>query len=165
MYEFFCEWCNHRRQGTDICLLAHNANFDMGMLDAEVQRLGREKRKQREGGTASEGGLILPLLSKDAGIASVVDTLQLFRSKKLWAGSSRGIGGDDGEGERLPRPSSFKQADVFRHVLKRPMSGAHNAMSDCLGLEDILKSDALRNEWRALANTQQKAVIQIQINI
>ena len=25
VYEYFCRWCNERREGRDICLLAHNA--------------------------------------------------------------------------------------------------------------------------------------------
>ena len=161
VYEHFVEWANEKRGGRDVVLMAHNSNFDVGFLDAEVKRLGVE--------LGGGDGLVPPLLSRDAGIVSVVDTLALLRTKKLWAGtgsfarSRGGEGGGEGGREegavkRLPRPTSFKQADVYKHVCFAPMPGAHNAMSDVTGLEAILTSETVRREWREIADGIQKGL-------
>jgi hypothetical protein len=143
VYEYFCRWCNDRRGGREICLLAHNARFDVGMLNGEIQRL-------------SSRGSRIPMLGKDANISSVVDTLVLLRSKSLWSSNAA-----RGREDKLPRPSSFKQADVYDHVIGSPMPGAHNAMGDVLGLEAILGSKAVRGSWIRLAQNLQAPLVVI----
>jgi hypothetical protein len=146
------------------------------MIDAEVQRLGKALRLERQlchHHQEQEQELSLPLLGKDANITSVVDTLQLLKSKKLWVGGSVFGGRMDEDGDaddeemrrrrerRLPKPRSFKQSDLYKHVCNKPMPGAHNAMSDVLGHEDILMSDALRG-WQELGDKLQEG---LQLNV
>lgn len=113
VYEAFCSWCQDRRAGRPAVCVAHNARFDVGMLEGEVKRLGEERRLG--------GDFSVPSLADDAGIESVVDTLAVLRSSKLW--------------KKRGRPTSFKQGDVYEKVMGGPMAGAHNAMGDVLGLE------------------------------
>ena len=115
VYEAFCSWCEDRRGGKPAVLVAHNARFDVGMLEGEIKRLGEKRRRS--------GSFQVPCLADNAGIESVVDTLAVLRSSCLWKGS---------------KPASFKQGDVYEKVVGGPMAGAHNAMGDVLGLEAIL---------------------------
>ena len=112
------------------------------MLNSEINRL----KVNRVGA--------VPSLGTDASISSVVDTLVLLRSRSLWS-SNEARSRED----KLPRPSSFKQADVYGHVMGAPMPGAHNAMGDVLGLEAILGSRAIRGEWIGIAQRMQSPMI------
>ena len=159
VYTSFCKWCKDRAGGKRIVLLAHNAKFDVGILNSEIKRLGTLARQSRPKDERCVAGSSksLPMLGKDAGIASFVDTLMLLRSKSLWSSKSRG-----GETAKLPRPPSFKQADVYQHLIGSPMPAAHNAMGDVIGLEAILCSYAIKDHWIQLAQKIQTPLVVIQ---
>ena len=78
--------------------------------------------------------------------ASSVDTLTLFKDKRLWATS---------------RPSSFKLGDVYHHVFNENITNAHNAVGDVRALERLLLSNQL-SDWKSIANTIQKPFIKIE---
>eukprot|EP00957_Ditylum_brightwellii_P203633 15335536-Ditylum_brightwellii.AAC.1 len=122
--------------------MAHNAAFDINMLQAHVRRLAASYQKL--GKTGKE----LPFLTRDTGIQTSVDTLQMMKTNKLWR-SSRTYS------SALPRPSSFGLSNVYSHILKKPMKTAHNAVGDILGLEEILMSPTL-NCWKSIANQIQE---------
>ncbi|GMH97560.1 hypothetical protein TrST_g6733 [Triparma strigata] len=136
VYDFFCKWCRERGAGRDVVLIAHNARFDLGMLNSEISRLRRK-------GNWSGG---LPSLAHDAKISSVVDTLPLLRTGKLWKMNS------------MARPGSFKQGDLYEFLFDSPMAAAHNAMGDVLGLEAILEGIA---GWKDVAQGMQTALVEI----
>ncbi|GMH70374.1 hypothetical protein TrLO_g11143 [Triparma laevis f. longispina] len=138
VYEFFCKWCRERGAGRDVVMIAHNARFDLGMLNSEISRL-RLKNPDNHGG-------LPPSLARDAKISSVVDTLPLFRTSKLW------------KMNEMKRPTSFKQGDLYAFLFDSPMAAAHNAMGDVLGLEAILEGI---NGWQEIGQSIQTALVEI----
>jgi DNA polymerase III epsilon subunit-like protein len=163
VYNDFVKWCNgllsrsaaaasatsrsnggEEKKKLGICIVAHNAGYDLRMLNAELRRLPSR------------------LLHRDTGISSSLDTLKLLKSKELWAtgsGSSGSSSSFGGARELLPRPNSFRQVDIHAHLLNEPMNAAHNAMGDVLGLEAILECSYVRERWEALATKMTKPIL------
>jgi len=74
---------------------------------------------------------------RDTPIIASVDTLQLFRDKKLWISRDR-------------PPKSFRQEDLYRFVFQKGYDFSHNAVADVLALEELLLAEDLR-AWKQIA--------------
>ena len=125
--------CKSKNQ-KDIILLAHNAPFDLRMLNSEIKRLASAVRKS---GTS---GMKVPLLSRDTGITGSIDTLSLLKSKKLWAGQEKSY----------KYPDSFSLSSLYTHLFGKEIEQSHNALTDVLALEEILLSSELK-DWKEVA--------------
>ena len=113
-------------------LIAHNSAFDLRMLNSEIKRLATTLR--------SDGvdNAKVPLLTRDTPIVATIDTLKLFRDKKLWA-------------SRDHPPTSFRQGDIYEYVFKKRYDFSHNAEADVLALEEILMFEDLI-QWKNWRN-------------
>lgn len=107
----FQDFCSQQANGRHVCFVAHNARFDIAMIESELKRWR----------TADKSAPVLADV-----FASSLDTLTLFREKRSWATS---------------RPSSFRLEDVYSHVFNENITDAHNAVGDIRALERLLLSD------------------------
>ena len=112
-------------------LIAHNSAFDLRMLNSEIKRLAVSRR------SSGQDKAKAPLLTRDTPIIASVDTLQLFRDKKLWISRDR-------------PPKSFRQEDLYRFVFQKGYDFSHNAVADVLALEELLLAEDLR-AWKQIA--------------
>jgi len=133
VYLEFQEFCNQQANGRHVCFVAHNARFDIGMMESELNRWR----------TADNTDYSTPVLADV--FASSIDTLALFKDRRLWATS---------------RPSSFKLGNIYHHVFNENITNAHNAVGDVRALERLLLSNQL-SDWKSIANTIQKPFIKI----
>ena len=121
-FEAFCEKAGKGRQ---LVLVAHNAKFDIRMINGELRRWRHSKQET------------VPMLGDM--FCTSIDTLQLFRDKKWWKAD-------------IEKPSSFSLSNLYSHVFGEPMSDAHNAVGDINALERLLLSEHF-NDWENAANT------------
>jgi len=132
-FEAFLDWLREARidrafrddknqwQLPNVVLLAHNARFDLGFLNAELKRL--------RGNDAT--------FASECDLTSYIDTLKLLREKSLWSRPRKSMIGAAyaEEGERLnlppPPPPSYSQTAIYNHLFAgEGMQGSHNAMGD-----------------------------------
>eukprot|EP01083_Nonionella_stella_P086392 240021_1 len=118
-FQAFCNRCAKSKGLKEAVLIAHNAKFDVQMINAELRRWNSSEHAA----SVSLGDIF----------SSSLDSLSLFREKKWWQSS---IGGK----ENLPRPSSFSLSKLHQYVLKKPITNSHNAVGDIKALESLLLS-------------------------
>lgn len=135
-FVLFCE----ARVGAGLVFVAHNAKFDIRMLNGELRRV-----RQRAHGSG-------PSLS-DTFVTSV-DTLSLFRRKEWW----QTLGGV--RREAPPRPSSFSLGSVYETILKEEMQNSHNAVGDVQAVEKLLSHEHFKG-WESVANEIQNPFIRM----
>jgi len=136
VYLDFQDFCIDRAQGRKIVFVAHNAKFDIRMINGELRRW-----------RFSDDTDSAPILGDL--FASSLDTLQLFRTSKFWSKS-------------LPRPTSFSLGTLHEHVLEESISNSHNAVGDVLALERLLQSDIFQG-WQSLATRIQVPIPNIKV--
>ena len=137
VYLDFQDFCIDRAQGRKIVFVAHNAKFDIRMINGELRRW----RFSDESDSAPVLGDLF---------ASSLDTLQLFRTSKFWSKSS-------------PRPDSFSLGILHEHVLSgESISNSHNAVGDVLALERLLQSDIFQG-WQSLATRIQVPIPNVKV--
>ncbi len=114
----FCEvfsdfdlFCQEKARGRQICLIAHNAKFDIGMLESEL------KRCRKEVGNVKSLHHLFDMS---------LDTIPLFKVKQFW---------------RSRRPKSFALPALHLHVLNESFEDSHNAVGDINALERLLLSE------------------------
>jgi DNA polymerase III epsilon subunit-like protein len=141
----FVRWLDSARRvrnvsiNRNVVILAHNGrSFDFRLLAAEYTRLQRKLNDS----TAAEGSFP-KLWTEHADVDCLVDTLQVFRDRRLW------------DFAHLTPPLSYSMASLHQHILKQGQVGAHNAFADVLALEKMLLSDGVRDHWKQLAEEKQ----------
>ncbi len=140
VYCDFQKFCNERTNGRQLVLVAHNAKFDMGMINGEL------KRWRFAAHTES-----VPTLGDT--FTSSLDTLQLFRHSKMWGSSNP-------SNPVLPRPSSFKLSDLYYYIFNESVVDSHNAVGDIKALERLLLSGQFSG-WKSIANNIQEPFVRI----
>jgi len=136
VYHDFQDFCIDRAQGRSIVFVAHNAKFDIRMINGELRRW-----------RFSDDTDSAPILGDL--FASSLDTLQLFRTSKFWSKS-------------FPRPTSFSLGTLHEHVLEESISNSHNAVGDVLALERLLQSDIFKG-WQSLATRIQVPIPNVKV--
>ena len=136
VYHDFQDFCIDRAQGRSIVFVAHNAKFDIRMINGELRRW-----------RFSDDTDSAPVLGDL--FASSLDTLQLFRTSKFYSKS-------------FPRPTSFSLGTLHEHVLEESISNSHNAVGDVLALERLLQSDIFQG-WQSLATRIQEPIPTIKV--
>lgn len=142
-FEAFCKDRAQAQGKSNIVMIAHNAKFDRGMLDGELRRL----RSNGGGGEVS-----LPL-SVSQVFDSELDTLKLFKDKRMWHSFTRPTG--------LQRPEGFKLGQIYHHVFGEPMTNSHNAVGDIRALDRLLMRRDLFYSWHLIANDIQSPFIKV----
>lgn len=132
VYRKFCEFCVREAGDRPMVLIAHNSAFDMRMLNSEIKRLATSFRSN--GMDTAKA----PLLTRDTPIIASIDTLQLFRDKKLWT-------------FRDHPPTSYRQEDLYKFVFQKGYDCSHNAVADVLALEELLLAEDL-SKWKQIAD-------------
>ena len=125
------------------------------MIAGELERLAA-------GGGGGDKGL------SSLGFSSTLDTVSLLRAvwrREKWRGQNQHQGqqyttapftGASPPPPLGPAPPRFAQGVVYEHLMAREMEGAHSAVGDVSGLEEILNSPPVAPRWRAVAATEQK---------
>jgi DNA polymerase III epsilon subunit-like protein len=140
LYQHFCDFCQRCRiDSRKICLVAHNAAFDVRFLNAEVKRLSLADALAEESVLSPQSTSLPPMLSRDTGITTTVDTLRLFKNANFWSGT-------------LSKPKSFALGDLYQAITQKKLSSAHHAIADVMALEEILTSPHFDNKWRKVAS-------------
>jgi len=132
VYNDFEEFCNKRAKGRQLVFVAHNAKFDIKMINGELRRW-----------RLSEHAESAPVLGEI--FSSSLDTLQLFRGRK-WTSP--------------PRPSSFSLSNLHSHVFNESATNSHNAVGDIKALERLLLSETF-NGWQKAANGIHRPFIKV----
>ena len=132
VYLEFQDFCTQQANGREVCFVAHNAKFDIGMIESELRRWRIVDKAA-------------PVLA-DVFVASL-DTLALFKERRLWTAPN-------------VRPSSFKLGNIYYHVFSENMTNAHNAVGDVRALERLLLSNHFPN-WKSIGNVIQQPFIKI----
>ncbi len=146
VYRDFESFCIEKRNGGNspngrqLVLVAHNAKFDMRMINGEL------KRWRFAAHTES-----VPTLGDT--FTSSLDTLQLFRHAKMW-------GSNNPKNPTLPRPSSFKLSHLYSYIFNEPVIDSHNAVGDIKALERLLLSGKFTG-WKSIANNIQEPFVKI----
>ncbi|KAL9180398.1 hypothetical protein ACHAXT_008368 [Thalassiosira profunda] len=135
VFASFQDFCDERADGRHVVLVAHNAKFDVRMLNGELRRWRHEQ------------AAAVPTLGDV--FSSSVDTLQLFREKKWWGPSSP-----------LSKPSSFSLSELHSHVFNESFSDSHNAVGDIKALERLLLADPF-DGWQSRASKIQQPFIKL----
>ena len=133
VYLDFQDFCNTRSKGKQLVFVAHNAKFDLRMINGELRRwrLGGKETAPTLGNT----------------FTCSVDTLHLFREKKWW--------------RSLARPSSFSLSTLHSHLFGgESFTNIHNAVGDIKGLERLLLADQFEG-WKNTANKIQIPFIKV----
>ena len=134
VYLDFQTFCKERADGREIAFIAHNAKFDIRMINGELRRW----RFSDYADTAPVLGEIF---------ASSFDTLQLFRDRKWWRSDFT----SNGPPESLSRPSSFSLSELHSHIFNESITNSHNAVGDVRALERLLLSKQFVG-WESVAN-------------
>lgn len=137
VYSLFCEFCQKIGDKRHICLVAHNAAFDIRFMNAEIKRLALANSLDAQ--KEDHSSRTPPMLSLDTGIITTVDTLKLFKSSNFWPSS-------------LSKPASYALKDLYEAATSKKLESAHNAVADILALEDILLSPHFKSHWRKMAS-------------
>ena len=150
---------NWQRDPSRQCVfVAHNAQFDLGMIAGELERCGRH---------GDLGGR--------CGFTSVLDTVGLLRSvwrREKWRGDvderhmvpldildeddEQILGRGDVRVAALgPPPPRYSQGVIYKHLFADDMANAHSAVGDVTGLQAILASPPIAPRWRSPATSLQ----------
>jgi DNA polymerase III epsilon subunit-like protein len=138
VYHEFQDFCIQQANGRNVCFVAHNAKFDIGMIESELRRWR----------TVDKSAPVLADI-----FASSLDTISLFRERRLWTTSNV-------VKPRLEQPSSFKLGDIYYHVFNENMDNAHNAVGDVRALERLLLSNHFA-DWKIIGNKMQRPFIKV----
>ena len=143
VFTAFQTFCESKAQGRPVCLVAHNAKFDIRMIESELRRWriadGQDRDKKN---TAPVLGEVFDMS---------LDTLRLFKDPQFWRSTF--------ENPNSPqRPSSFGLADLHRHVINESVENSHNAVGDIIALERLLLSESF-NGWKRVATDIQTPFI------
>ena len=141
-FKDFSEFVSRKAQDRPVCLVAHNAAFDLRMLNAEIKRLAIQARRD------ANNCQIAPSL-KSAGIVTSLDSLGMFKSRKVWPLQSK---------NSMPR--SFGLGNIYVHVHQKKKESMHNAVNDVEALEEILLSPMLEG-WQSIARDLQLPIISL----
>jgi DNA polymerase III epsilon subunit-like protein len=133
-------FCKERANGRSIVFIAHNAKFDVRMINGELRRW-----------RFSDGRS--PMLGET--FTCYIDTLQLFRNGKWWRAKHR-------REPALPRPSSFSLSELHSHVFSESITNSHNAAGDVKALERLLLSRPFIG-WKTTANEIQVPFVRVDI--
>ncbi len=133
VYSDFQTFVKDKSKGRQVVFVAHNAKFDLRMMNGELRRWRLED--------AATAPSLADIFSTS------VDTLALFRERKWW-------GSNFGRETQPPRPSSFSLSALHSHVLNESVNNAHNAVGDIDALERLLLSDTF-DGWQKTANKLQ----------
>jgi DNA polymerase III epsilon subunit-like protein len=133
-------FCNERANGRSIVLVAHNAKFDVRMINGELRRWRFADRRS-------------PMLGET--FTCYLDTLQLFRDRKWWRNNH-------GSERCLPRPSSFSLSELHSHVFNESITNSHNAVGDVKALERLLLSRPFVG-WKTSANELQVPFVRVDV--
>ena len=133
VYLEFHNFCIQQARGRNICLVAHNAKFDIEMIEGELRRWRTVDKSA-------------PVLAET--FAASLDTLRLFRDEQFWTGPE------------YARPKSFGLGKIYHHMFNEDIVNAHNAIGDVRALERLLLNDNF-DDWRSVGNTIQKPFIEI----
>lgn len=131
VYFDFQTFCNERANGRSIVLIAHNAGFDVRMINGELRRW-----------RFSEHAESAPVLGQT--FSCYLDTLQLFRHQTWWRTNYA-------RGPSPPRPSSFSLSGLYSHIFNESITNSHNAVGDIKALERLLLSKPFVG-WKTIAN-------------
>lgn len=140
VYLDFQKFCDKRTKGQQRVLVAHNAKFDMRMINGELKRWRFSAQTES-----------VPMLGDT--FQSSLDTLQLFRHTKMW-------GSNNSRSPPLPRPSSFKLSELYSYIFNESIIDSHNALGDIKALERLLLSGPFTG-WKSIANNIQEPFIRI----
>ena len=141
VYLDFQDFCINKANGRKLCFVAHNANFDLKMINGELRRWRFDEQESA------------PVLGDV--FASSLDTLSLFKEKQWWRTSS--LGGRDS----LPRPKSFSLSNLHSYVFDESFSNSHNAVGDIRALERLLLCEVF-DGWKTTANRVQIPFIKVE---
>jgi len=127
VFSDFHSFCREKARGRQICLIAHNARFDIGMLESELRRC------RNEVGDAKSLHHVFDMS---------LDTNRLFRVQEFWR-SRRNK-------PTLPKPESFALSALHLHVFNDSFEDSHNAVGDIKALERLLLSEQF-NGWERVS--------------
>jgi len=136
----FRKFLQERANGRDVVFVAHNAKFDIRMINGELRRWRLSDQEE----------MAAPVLGDI--FSTSLDTLQLFRQGKWWRSSAVRTS--------LGRPSSFSLSGLYSHVFDESVTNSHNAVGDIRALERLLLSDQFEG-WKSTANTIQEPFIRV----
>lgn len=140
VYLDFQKFCNEKKNGRQLVFVAHNAKFDIRMINGELKRLRFSAQSES-----------VPMLGDT--FQTSLDTLQLFRHTKMWGtGLVRN--------PNIPRPSSFKLPELYSYIFHEPISNSHNAVGDIKATERLLLSVQFIG-WKSIANDIQEPFVRI----
>ena len=138
VYLDFQTFCRERADGRSIVFIAHNAKFDVRMINGELRRW-----------RFSEHAESAPVLGEL--FTCYLDTLELFRDRKWWKTSySSGPA----------RPSSFSLSELHSHIFNESIINSHNAVGDIKALERLLLSKPFIG-WKTTANEIQVPFVRV----
>lgn len=138
VYHDFQAFCEQKAGGRPVVFVAHNAKFDIKMINGELRRWRHDADSA-------------PTLGDT--FATSLDTLQLFRERKWWRSF--------GSKPSLPRPDSFSLTALYSHVFNEDASNAHNAVGDIRNLERLLSSKQFYG-WKDPANEIQVPFVKVE---
>jgi len=119
------------RSGGKIIIAAHNGKtFDFNFMQSELKRIGYSDSTD---------------WTKEIEVAALLDTLILFRKMR----------DEKGGPEYKQQKLSLALGNIFARVKGHPPKYAHNAISDCLILEEVLldEKNVFLKSWREVAKS------------
>jgi DNA polymerase III epsilon subunit-like protein len=140
VYLDFQSFCKERARGKSMVLVAHNAKFDIRMINGELNRWRFSAQNEH-----------VPMLGDT--FRTSLDTLRLFRHQKMW-------GSVNGQKRSLPQPSSFKLSDLYSYVFNDSIENSHNAIGDVMALDHLLVSGPF-TDWRSIADNIQEPFVSL----
>lgn len=136
-FQAFCEDRANAWKSRNTVMIAHNVKFDKGMLDGELRRLRCQDNS-------------LPSSLSEV-FDSSVDSLKLFKDKRMWRSSMLTV-----TNSAIRPPDTFRLGDIYNCVFGESITNSHNAVGDIQALDRLLSENSIFFGWQHIAHDLQK---------